>query len=70
MEHASVRNSCGTISQVDLEELICRRIELEDLEKRIAVALHKGARVETGVHTAELVPTPEDGHTYLKLMVR
>jgi hypothetical protein len=55
---------------VDLEELIGRRSELEDLEQKIAVALSKGVTVERGIHTAELVPTRNDGHVYLKLVIR
>jgi hypothetical protein len=66
----SVRRDSAVVGQAELEELIYRRIELENLEERIAVALSKGARVERGVHTAELVPTRDDGHVYLKLVVR
>jgi hypothetical protein len=67
---SSVTADSKCVGQVDLEELIYRRIELENVEERIAVALSKGARVERGVHTAELVPTRDDGHVHLKLVVR
>lgn len=62
----------GHVGQVDLEELLLRRREVMELEERIALALSKGARVETGVHTAELVP--ERRHSagrelFLKLVI-
>jgi len=37
----------------------------------IAVALSRGAKIEPGVHTAELLPVRnEDGSVHFKLMVR
>jgi hypothetical protein len=59
------------VGQVDLEELILRRREVTELEEKIAVALSTGARVETGIHTAELVPERRRAgrELFLKLVV-
>ena len=52
-----------TIYQEDLEELLLKRRrareaakEVEQKEEFIATALRTGARVEDGVHTADLIP--------------
>lgn len=66
----SVTADSKCISQVDLEELIYRRRCLMELEEGIAVALSKGARVDTGIHTAELVPERRRGELFMKLVIR
>ena len=57
-------------TQVNLEMVLLMRRELRELEEEIAVALSKGAKVEDGVHTAELVPVRKNGKLYLKLVIR
>jgi hypothetical protein len=59
------------IRQDDLELWLLRRREFAEIDERIAVALSKGAAVEYGVHTAELVAArAEDGSVHLKLVIR
>ncbi len=71
-----------TIYQEDLEELLLKRRrareaarEVEKKEEFIATALRTGARVEDGVHTADLVPVDRTAFrakacTYFRLSVR
>lgn len=59
------------ITQENLEAWIFRRRQFTELDEPIAIALSKGATVEEGVHTAELIPArAEDGSVHLKLVVR
>ncbi len=59
------------ISQEDLELWILRRRQFREADEPIAVALSRGAKIEPGVHTAELLPVRnEDGSVHFKLMVR
>jgi len=58
------------ITQFKLEVLFSRRKELRELEKEIALTLSRGAKVEDGVHTAELIPVRKNGKLYLKLVIR
>src|SRR5260370_28359601 len=59
------------ISQEDLELWILRRRQFREEDEPIAVALSRGAKVQPGVHTAELLPVRnEDGSVHFKLMVR
>src|SRR6266404_8713701 len=44
------------VDQLQLETALLKRRELREIEESIAIALSKGARVEPGVHTAQLVP--------------
>lgn len=44
------------MGQVQLEMILGMRRELMQMEESLAVALSKGARVEPGIHSAELVP--------------
>lgn len=71
-----------TIYQEDLERLLLRRKNareaneaLSEIEDYIAEALRTGARVEEGVHVAELVPVDRGAHRvkackYFRLSVR
>jgi hypothetical protein len=71
-----------TIYQEDLEELLLKRRRVREAEKEvkskekfIATALRTGARVEDGVHTADLVPVDRPAFrakacTYFRLSVR
>lgn len=71
-----------TIYQEDLEELLLKRRrareaekEVKKKEKFIAAALRTGARVEDGVHTADLIPVERPAFrakacTYYRLSVR
>ncbi len=59
------------ISQDDLELWILRRRQFREIDEPIAIALSFGAKVEPGIHTAELLPVyNEDGSVHFKLMVR
>ena len=67
------------ITQLKLEMLLGMRRELIEMEESIAVALSKGAAVDPGIHTAELVIArdedgvavrDESGHVLLKLVIR
>lgn len=59
------------IRQEDLERWILRRREFREVDTPIALALSKGAAVQEGVHTAELLPVHnEDGSVNLKLVIR
>jgi hypothetical protein len=49
------------VDQLKLEMFLGMRRELAEMEESIAVALSKGARVEPGVHKAELVPERRSG---------
>ncbi len=54
-----------------LEEWFYKRREFAEFDEVIAVALSRGAKVQPGVHTAELLPVRnEDGSIHLKLVVR
>ncbi len=46
-----------------------KRRELREIEESIAIALSKGARVEPGVHTAQLVPERRRGEFFMKLVI-
>ena len=71
-----------TIYQEDLEELLLKRRlareackEVEQKEEFIATALRTGARVEEGVHVADLVPVERSAFRmkackYFRLSVR
>jgi len=59
------------IHQEDLEAWIYRRRQFAEIDAPLAVALSKGATVQRGVHTAELLPMRnEDGSVHLKLVIR
>jgi hypothetical protein len=70
-----------TIYQEDLEDLLLKRRRVREAEKElkkkeefIAAALRSGARVEDGVHTADLVPVDRSAFrakacTYYRLSV-
>jgi len=45
------------------------RRELREMEESIALALSKGAHVEPGVHTAELLPQRRRGECFMKLVI-
>jgi hypothetical protein len=67
----SVTADSTVITQELLERWIFRLREFAEMDQWIAVALSKGATVQHGVHTAELVPArAEDGHVHLKLVIR
>jgi hypothetical protein len=68
-----VLSNSALITQTDLERWFRRKRDLACVEKRIAIALSKGAKIEMreGCHKAELVPSyGEDGHVHLKLVIR
>lgn len=71
-----------TVYQEDLERLLLRRKrmrealeDVKEMEDYIATALRTGARVEEGIHTAEIVPVERSSFrtkagVYFKLSVR
>jgi len=58
------------ITQFKLESLFGLRRELQELEEEIALALSHGAKVEEGIHSAELIPVRNDGKLHLELVLR
>lgn len=59
------------VTQNDCERVFIRLQRLRCVEKRIALALSKGAKIEEGIHKAELVPfCGEDGRLSMRLVVR
>jgi len=55
------KDNSAVIDQLKLEMFLGMRRELAEMEESIAVALSKGARVEPGIHKAELVPERRSG---------
>jgi len=58
------------IPQMDIEELLARKRLFEEWEEEMAVALAKGAEVEPGVHTMQLVPCRTRSGFAMKLVVK
>lgn len=57
------------IDQLKLEMIIGMRRELREMEESIGVALSKGAHVEPGIHTAQLIPQRRHGDFFMKLVI-
>lgn len=58
------------ITQLKFEKFFLARREARELEEEIATALSRGAKIEDGIHTAELVPVRKNGKLYLKLVIQ
>jgi len=65
----SKRDSSPSVDQLKLETILGMRRELQELEESVGVALSKGARIEPGVHTAQLVPERRRGEFFMKLII-
>lgn len=63
------KHSGPSVDQLKLETILGMRRQLRELEESIGLALSKGAHVEPGIHTAQLVPERRRGEFFMKLVI-